>query len=255
MRKRRKQSKLRFAKLGSLFLILLLALGSMGISYSLWSKDIQVELNINTGEWDATIGDFVWLDIDEDGNSIKLYVDGPFRKQDGSINHRGWRHYGYEVIYDIELKVPYETDFYLKTVNEGEIRIEDVTGAYEVENINGGIQMENVGGSGRVYALNGEVEITFSKNPEDSSYFGSLNGDINVSFQSGFAADVQIKTFNGEAYSDFPFTYLPTPIEKGKRKRGKYVYKSNKGAMVRVGKGGPYVKFDAFNGDIYIREI
>jgi hypothetical protein len=197
----------------------------------------------------------VQLDIDEDGNSIKLYVDGPFRKHDGSINHRGWRHYGYEVIYDIELKVPYETDFYLKTVNEGEIRIEDVTGAYEVENINGGIQMENVGGSGRVYALNGEVEITFSKNPEDSSYFGSLNGDINVSFQSGFTADVQIKTFNGEAYSDFPFTYLPTPIETGKRKRGKYVYKSNKGAMVRVGKGGPYVKFDAFNGDIYIREI
>ena len=197
----------------------------------------------------------VQFDIEESGNTITLYVDGPFRWKDGSIRYRGWRHYGYEVSYDIELKVPRDTNLFLKTVNDGDIHVTDVKGAFDVENTNGGVKMKDMNGSGRVYALNGEVEVSFVNNPRDSSYFGSLNGDVDVSFQSGFGANVQIKTFNEEAYSDFPFTYLPTPIERGKRKKGKYVYKSNKGAMVRVGKGGPYVKFDAFNGDIFIREI
>ncbi|HEX9653860.1 MAG TPA: hypothetical protein VGA99_09120, partial [bacterium] len=34
----------------------------------------------------------VRLDIKEEADRIELYVDGPFRCKDGSINHRGWRH-------------------------------------------------------------------------------------------------------------------------------------------------------------------
>lgn len=197
----------------------------------------------------------VILDITEEDNTISLYVDGPFRRHDGSINYRGWRHYGYEVTYDFEIKVPHKTDLYLKTINDGEIFVKDVSGNYEVDNINGGIEMEEINGPGRVYALNGEVKVTFTKNPKKDSYFGSLNGNVEVTFQSGFSADVNIKTFNGKAYSDFPFTYLPTTLPKPERKKnGKFVYKSNRGANVRIGKGGPKIEFDGFNGNIYIYE-
>ena len=197
----------------------------------------------------------VTLDISDDDNTISLYVDGPFRRADGSINYKGWRHYGYEVTYDFEIKVPHKTDLFLKTINDGEITVTNVSGNYEVDNINGGIEMEKIDGSGHVYALNGSVRVTFTKNPQKDSYFGSLNGNVDVTFQPGFSADLHIKTFNGQAYSDFPFTYLPTILPKPVRKKnGKYVYKSNRGANVRIGKGGPKIELDGFNGNIYIYE-
>ncbi len=115
--------------------------------------------------------------------------------------------------------------------------------------------MEKISGAGHVYAVNGSIRIAFTKNPRKDSYFGSLNGNVDVTFQPGFSADLHIKTFNGKAYSDFPFTYLPKTLPKPLRKKnGKYVYKSNRGSNVRVGKGGPKIELDGFNGNIYIYE-
>ena len=51
----------------------------------------------------------------------------------------------------------------------------------------------DIAGSGRVYALNGKVTATFVKNPERSSYFGSLNGAVEVWFQPNLSADVSGK--------------------------------------------------------------
>src|SRR5436305_15147469 len=38
----------------------------------------------------------VKLDISQQGNSVRLYVDGPFRNHDG-VNYRGDDYYGYRV--------------------------------------------------------------------------------------------------------------------------------------------------------------
>jgi hypothetical protein len=122
----------------------------------------------------------VRLEITEQNNEIKLYVDGPFRCRDGSVNYRGDRYYGYSVYFDFELKVPREAGVYLKTINDGDVKVENIAGDYEIENINGGITMLEVSGAGRVYALNDDVKILFAKNPSGDSYFGSLNGDIRV---------------------------------------------------------------------------
>jgi hypothetical protein len=159
----------------------------------------------------------VSLDISQDGDTVRLYV---------AVN--------------------------LKTVNDGEIKVEGVAGDYEVENINGGIQMVEVSGSGRVYALNGRVQVLFRENPRAASSFGSLNGEVRVSFPPGLAADLRFKTFNGGVYTDFPVTYLPVQAASGERRDGKFVYKSNEWSSVRVSRGGPELSFDAFNGNIRI---
>jgi hypothetical protein len=192
----------------------------------------------------------VSLDISQDGDTVRLYVDGPFRCRDGGINFRGRQ--GYHVRYDFELQVPPDTAVNLKTVNDGEIKVEGVAGDYEVENINGGIQMVEVSGSGRVYALNGRVQVLFRENPRAASSFGSLNGEVRVSFQPSLAADLRFKTFNGGVYTDFPVTYLPVQAASGERRDGKFVYKSNEWSSVRVSRGGPELSFDAFNGNIRI---
>jgi hypothetical protein len=195
----------------------------------------------------------VILDISQDANTVRLYVDGPFRCRDGGTHMHG-RHdrQGYQVRYDFDLQVPPDTAVSLKTVNDGEIKVEDVAGDYDVENINGGIQMAEVSGSGRVYALNGRVQVLFHENPRAASSFGSLNGEVRVSFLPGLAADLRFKTFNGGVYTDFPVSYLPVPAAAGERRDGKFVYKSNEWSSVRVGRGGPELSFDAFNGNIRI---
>ena len=192
----------------------------------------------------------VKLDMSQEANTVRLYVDGPFRCRDGGIHMHGRP--GYEVKYDFELQVPSGTAVNLKTINDGEIKMENVSGDYEVENINGGIEMDDVSGSGRVYALNGRVRVAFRENPRARSSFGSLNGEVRVSFRPDLSADLRFKTFNGGVFTDFPVSYLPVPAAAGERRDGKFVYKSNEWSAVRVGHGGPELSFDAFNGNIRI---
>jgi hypothetical protein len=194
----------------------------------------------------------VRLEISQTNNTVRCYVDGPFRCQNGSINFRGWEHYGYKVRYDFELKVPQQTGLRVKTVNGRDIEIERTSGKFDVDNINGGIRMSDVSGAGRVYALNGKVRVRFTENPKGDCYFGSLNGNVEVIFRPGLSANARLKTFNGKAFSDFPVGYLAADKPLKKSENGKFIYKSGEYHGVRIGEGGPELKFDAFNGNIRI---
>jgi len=202
----------------------------------------------------------VKLDLTQSGDAVRVYVDGPFRchcedrssfRSRNNMNEHGRR--GYKVVYDFDVKVPRGTAVYLATINEGSIGVEKTTGDFDVENINGGVQMDEIGGSGRVYALNGKVAVTFARNPERNSYFGSLNGAVDVYFQPNLNTDARVKTFNGGIYTDFAVSYLPAVASAGERKNGKFVYRGNEFQGIRIGSGGPEYKFENFNGDIRIR--
>src|SRR5437867_5017242 len=83
----------------------------------------------------------VKLDISQRESVIQAYVEAPYRCRDGSTNYRGWRYYGYRVQHDFDVRVPEGSSLFLRTVNNGEIKIQNVSGEYDVENINGGIEM------------------------------------------------------------------------------------------------------------------
>jgi hypothetical protein len=53
-------------------------------------------------------------------------------------------------------------------------------------------------------------------------------------------------------YTDFDTTALPALMPVSERKQGKFVYKSDRSAGVRVGGGGPELRFETLNGDIRI---
>ncbi len=156
--------------------------------------EIQVEANKTITADDSERAEAakreVKLDMTQTGGDVRLYVDGPFRCQcddrpsfrtRNNVHEHGRR--GYKVVYDFEIKVPRNTALYLGAVNEGKIEVAKTAGDYDIENINGSVQMDDVAGSGHVYALNGKVTITFVKNPEHDSYFGSLNGAVEAWFQ------------------------------------------------------------------------
>ncbi len=187
----------------------------------------------------------VTLETTQSAGELRLYVDGPFRHRDH------WRS-GYRVNYDFELKVPSATAVRLATVNHGSIRLEGVSGDFELSNVNGEIEVAETGGSGSAHTVNGKITAAFARNPAGPVSFKTVNGSIEASFRPNLSADVRVKTFNGGAYTDFDATALPRVQSVAERRRGRFVYRADKSTSLRIGAGGPEIKFQTLNGDIRI---
>jgi DUF4097 and DUF4098 domain-containing protein YvlB len=147
--------------------------------------------------------------------------------------------------------VPARLRMTLKTVNDGDIDVGNITGDFDVHNVNGDINMKEVAGSGRVSTVNGDVAVSFRKNPAGECSFKTVNGEVDVEFPEPVSAALRLKTMNGDVYTDFPVKHV---AEKASftEKRGKKVYKSGDSFVVEAGEGGPELTFDTLNGDIYI---
>ena len=190
----------------------------------------------------------VKLDMSQQGNSVRLYEDGPFRSRDG-VNYRGDNYYGYRVAFDYEIQAPTDIELVLKTINNGDIVVKRTSGAFDVHGLNGGIEMQEISGYGTVYTLNGKVNVSFTKNPVKDSEFHTLNGTVDVHFQPGLDADLHFHTLNGGVYADFDVTAIPTPGSE--KSNGMFVYRSSRRQMDgRAGKGGPQLSFNSLNGSI-----
>ncbi len=208
----------------------------------------------NYGESDDKIAEAkqeVTLDMREEKDRILVYVNAPWRCSEG-INERGWKYYGYDVAFDFELKVPRKTDFFVKTVNDGDISVRGLEGDFEVGNVNGGVDMQDIAGSGMACTVNGPVNVVFSKNPLHDCRFKTVNGKVDVEFRDGFSADLSFETFNGSVYTDFDVQSVPRKPRAVESHGTRKVYLNDKSFAVRIGQGGPNLSFDTLNGNIHI---
>ena len=123
-----------------------------------------------------------------------------------------------------------------------------------LHNVNGGIEMHDIAGSGHASTVNGGVKAGFRENPKQASDFKTVNGNVELTFVHGLAADFRLKTFNGSVFSDFEMTSLPSRPVSGEQRNGKFVFHSDRFTGGRVGNGGPDLKAENLNGDIRILE-
>ena len=195
----------------------------------------------------------VKLTMAEKDNLLDIYVDGPFRCRDGSVD---WSDHDYTATYDFTLQVPENTDLVLKTVNDGDITVKNVTGDFTVRNVNGRIELLDIAGPVSCKTVNGRIRAEFREDPPAACTFVTVNGDLDVRFSDKLAADFQLKTLNGEIYTDFPTaTYLPAkPDVAHSRGKGRYIYRSHRSQGVRIGAGGPEIRMETVNGDIVIAD-
>lgn len=196
----------------------------------------------------------VKLDMSQTGNEVRLYVDGPFRCR-GSRDCSGVRdHDGYRVKMDFQVQVPRNIDLKLSTINEGKISVAGVSGDFSLHNVNGAIEMSEIAGSGRARTVNGEVKANFRENPRANSEFASINGRLELQFAKNLSADFRFSTLNGAVYSDYPLTALPERPALQERRNGKLVFRTDGHTGGRVGSGGPEIKLENLNGDIFVLE-
>jgi len=160
---------------------------------------------------------------------------------------------------DITLQVPTRTTLRLKTINDGDIRVEQVEGEIEVNDINGSVTLTQVSGSVVAHALNGDVKVSLvAVEPNKPMSFSSMNGDIDVTFPPDLKANASMKSDHGEIYSDFDIKLeaaAAQPVTEDSRgKGGKYRIKIDKVMKGTINGGGPEIQFKTFNGNIYIRK-
>lgn len=154
---------------------------------------------------------------------------------------------------DYVVRVPANVNVVVSTVNQGKVSIEQVGGSIIANNVNGGISLTGISREADVHTINGDVDITYSKNPQKPCRFYTLNGDINAWFQKGLTAELVFESFNGELFTNVAnLESLPVLLEKESTQKG-IRYKVN-GNRYKIGSGGVKLDFETFNGNVYLKE-
>lgn len=198
--------------------------------------------------------------IDKESGRILLHIDAPFihvKKHDGQISYNVHdRDDDYDFLFDINVRVPRNTNLDVSTINQGRVLVENIHAKrLDVSNINGSVELINVAGMTDANTINGDITASYSENPSENSSYQTINGTIEAMYPQDLSADITFKSMHGDLYTDFQnLQRLEARVESGKdRKRGKTTYRIDKFAPIRIGNGGPTFKFEVLNGDVFIK--
>lgn len=156
----------------------------------------------------------------------------------------------------VTIRVPRATSVHVATVNGGELLVQGVAGEHELENVNGGITARDVAGALVAHTTNGTVKVTLARiDAGKPMSFVSFNGNVDVTFPANLAADLKLRSDNGEIFTDFDVELAENkPVKNEERKGGAYRVSLERAMEAKVGGGGPEMTLRTFNGSIYLRK-
>lgn len=229
-------------------------------------KTIEASENsdLETGKKEIQLG------IVEKGDVIWAYMITPCTKEYTGLTseelregrNRNWKENcrwetNYEYQLDFRVKVPQNIMLDVSTINNGEVTLNNVSGSLiKANNINGGITLDGIVGDVELNTINGDLNLTYTKNPTGKSKYYSLNGDINAFFQKGLSADLFFESFSGDFYTSLNnLEALPVEMKEKREKEKGIAYKIGGKSGVRVGNGQAHLEFETFNGNVYVKEV
>jgi hypothetical protein len=157
---------------------------------------------------------------------------------------------------DLELKIPQDVRLKIGTVNDGEVKVDNVKGELEVNNVNDKITLTNISGSVVANTVNGDVDVTFKMiDPKAPMAFSTLNGDVNVTLPADTKANLKLKSDNGDVFSDFDIDIDKTPSKIDKTTEpGMYRIKKDDWVFGKINGGGPEMMMKNMQGNIYVKK-
>lgn len=199
----------------------------------------------------------VFLAFETRSDTVDVFPDGLCGCHRNKYNNNNWKQCDFKFRYDFKIKVPESVNINVSTINDGEVKIRNISGEVVARNINGGIIVDEISGMANIHTINGNVDVRYSGNPNQDSKYYSLNGDVNVYYFPELSADLSFKSFQGDMFTNFNIAEkLPPLIVQSKSKNNKSTtYRIENRTAVRVGKGGVKLDFETFNGDVFIRKI
>lgn len=196
------------------------------------------------------------LDFIQRNDSLVAYMKAPFDsrpRRNQNINHQD---IDYRYSFDYVVKVPYQMNLHVSTINNGAVLVQDVTGKMNAYNVNGPVTLRNIKGTTKARTINGNLEATYAANPPGPSSYNTINGQIKVTYPADLSADIHFKAMHGELYTDFPNAEtLPVQVTQNKQSAGGGTqYKLTKDTVLRLGKGGKDFRFETINGSVTIKQ-
>jgi len=160
---------------------------------------------------------------------------------------------------DLTIQVPYQTSLKLKCLNDGDIKVDHVSGEVDADDLNGAVKLLNISGAVVAHSLNEDVVVTLDRVTAGKSMsFSTMNGDVDVTMPADTKARVKLKSDNGEIYSDFDVHQEQNPaggrVEETNRHDGRFRVHFDKALYGSINGGGPEMQFTTFNGKIYLRK-
>jgi len=159
---------------------------------------------------------------------------------------------------DLILQVPFHTSLKLSCLNDGDIKVERVTGEVDADDLNGAVKLLNISGTVVAHSLNEDVVVTLDQvTPGKAMSFSTMNGDVDVTLPADVKARVKLKSENGEIYSDFD-VHTEAGVNSPKMvethgKDGHFRVQFDKVMYGSINGGGAEMQFTTFNGKIYLR--
>ncbi|WP_128546212.1 DUF4097 family beta strand repeat-containing protein [Larkinella soli] len=156
----------------------------------------------------------------------------------------------------LTIRVPQRFALKVGTVNQGNITVENITGAVEVSNVNGKITLTNIAGSAVANTVNGQLTATFREvSPNTPMAFSTLNGNVDVTFPANVKSSLKMKSDRGDIYSDFDIDVDKTePKTSRSKEEGMYRVAVEDWVYGKINGGGPEVMMKNMHGNIYIRK-
>lgn len=192
--------------------------------------------------------------FDQKGDSIIVYTAAPYDTRPNKDNNHTKRNYMIRL--DYTLKIPNNMNIRVATVNSGEVIVKDVYGTLNASNVNGPINIVNAKGTTHTNTVNGNITASYLAVPSEGSNYKTVNGKVEVTYPATLSADLQLKSFHGEFFTDFTNTEK-RPVEVIKtvgKKDNTTIYTTNKNTKIRIGNGGKLFKFETLNGNIFIKK-
>jgi DUF4097 and DUF4098 domain-containing protein YvlB len=232
---------------------------------------IQLEARkVISGESNASIErgmEEVSVEVIDKGDVIGIFMTSPCSKDPALISREdllnGWNEwnnncrwnpdYDYNVYFT--LKVPSGMHVKVGTINNGDVKVSNVSGKLDASNVNGSISLDQISGPTEATTVNGDVTLKFSQVPKDDCKFYTLNGDINAYFPKNLNAFVGFKTFQGDFFTDLDDIEITGPqVTQSSAQKGEGIsFKLDSSRRMKAGNGGIHIMFETFNGDAYLR--
>lgn len=157
---------------------------------------------------------------------------------------------------EMVIEVPSTITMKIKTYNDGDLDVNNITGTVELINYNGAITATGISGTVVAETYNGDIKIAYDKlTPDTPLSYANYNGDIDLTFPTGFKGSFKMKTKQGEIYSGFETqVQKASPVTKTESKTGVYKVTIDDWVKADVNGGGPEISIQTYNGDIYLRK-
>ncbi|GGG03872.1 hypothetical protein GCM10011323_05850 [Pontibacter amylolyticus] len=222
---------------------------------------IEVERIIKPGTADGLAkSKELSLEFEVSGDSIISYLKAPYIQshRTGSSN-RGvniTKDLGYRFTHNFTIKVPQNTNISLITINNGDVKVKDLTASYiHAANVNGAILLDNISGDVDAKTVNGSVVAKYRENPKKQARLETLNGNVELLYRKSLSATISFSAFNGDFYTDLEdLQQLAPKVEKVSNRSGATTtYKLGKESTYKTGTGAALLHLKTFNGNVIVK--